>query len=59
MIQVNAMADRMLLDADDPLSARNRRIEIMVLTQSASDTLYQFYGRHGAKVVKPIVERLQ
>ncbi|MBK0032019.1 putative lateral flagellar export/assembly protein LafU [Erwinia sp. S43] len=59
VLQVNAMADRMLLDPKNPLSARNRRIEIMVLTQSASDTLYQFYGRNGVKVVKPIAERLQ
>ncbi|MEJ4043042.1 putative lateral flagellar export/assembly protein LafU [Erwinia sp. SLM-02] len=59
VLQVNAMADRMLLDPDHPLSARNRRIEIMVLTQAASETLYQFYGRNGTKVVKPIVERLQ
>ncbi|MEN5016432.1 OmpA family protein [Erwinia sp. Eh17-17] len=59
VIQVNAMAERMLLDPENPLSARNRRIEIMVLTQAASETLYQFYGRHGINVVKPIVERLQ
>jgi len=59
VLQVNAMADRMLLDTENPLSARNRRIEIMVLTQAASDTLYQFYGRHGVKVVKPIADRLQ
>ncbi len=59
VLQVNAMADRMLLVPDDPLSARNRRIEIMVLTQAASDTLYQFYGQYGVKVVKPIADRLQ
>lgn len=59
VIQVNAMADRMLLDPEDPLSAHNRRIEIMVLTQAASDMLYQFYGQHGVKVVKPIADRLQ
>lgn len=59
VLQVNAMADRMLLVPDDPLSASNRRIEIMVLTQAASDTLYQFYGQHGVNVVKPIVDRLQ
>lgn len=58
IIQVSAMADRMLLDPANPLSARNRRIEIMVLTQAASDTLYQFYGRHGVKVIKPIIDRL-
>ncbi|MGB9094917.1 OmpA family protein [Erwinia sp.] len=59
VIQVNAMADNMPLDPNDPLSARNRRIEIMVLTKAASDTLYQFYGHHGVKVVKPIADRLQ
>lgn len=59
VMQVNAMADRMLLVPEDPLSARNRRIEIMVLTQAAADSLYQFYGQNGVKVVKPIVDRLQ
>lgn len=42
VLQVNAMADQMLLDNDKPLSAANRRIEIMVLTRTASDSLYQF-----------------
>ncbi len=58
IIQVNAMADRMLLNTDDPLSDGNRRIEIMVLTHTASEMLYQFYGQHGEKVVKPLTERL-
>ena len=52
------MADRMLLDAKNPESAGNRRIEIMVLTQSASDTLYQYVGQQGEKVVQPLVDKL-
>ncbi|WP_051937450.1 OmpA family protein [Erwinia sp. 9145] len=59
IMQVNAMADRMLLDPNDPYAASNRRIEIMVLTKAAADTLYQFYGPHGVNVVKPIADRLQ
>lgn len=53
VIQVNAMADRMLLNSDIPLSAENRRIEIMVLTHAAADSLYQFFGTHGVDVVRP------
>lgn len=33
VMQVSAMADQMLLDAKNPQSAGNRRIEIMVLTK--------------------------
>ncbi|MBF7978446.1 MULTISPECIES: putative lateral flagellar export/assembly protein LafU [Rahnella] len=59
VIQVSSMADRMLLDPENPESAANRRIEITVLTKAAADTLFQFYGYHGEKVVKPITERLE
>ena len=55
---LSAMADQMLLDAKNPESAGNRRIEIMVLTQSASDTLYQYFGQQGEKVVQPLVDKL-
>ncbi|MFK3663351.1 putative lateral flagellar export/assembly protein LafU [Scandinavium sp. NPDC088450] len=58
VIQVSGMADQMLFDKDDPLSSVNRRIEIMVLTHAASDTLYQFFGAHGEKVIKPIAEKI-
>lgn len=58
VLQVSGMADQMLIDPDNPLSSSNRRIEIMVLTQSASESLYQFFGQHGEKVIKPIVDRL-
>ncbi|POT58638.1 putative lateral flagellar export/assembly protein LafU [Citrobacter amalonaticus] len=58
VMQVSAMADQMLLDAKNPESAGNRRIEIMVLTQSASDTLYQYFGQHGEKVVQPLAQKL-
>ncbi|MDY0925782.1 flagellar motor protein MotB [Enterobacter sp. CFBP8995] len=59
VLQVNAMASRMPLDREDAMSARNRRIEILVLTDAAAETLFQFYGREGEKVVKPIAERLR
>jgi chemotaxis protein MotB len=58
ILQVNAMADQMLLDEKDPLSASNRRIEIMVLTKTASDSLYQFFGYHGEKVVASATEKV-
>ena len=58
VLQVSGMADQMLLDPANPLSSSNRRIEIMVLTNSASDSLYQFFGQHGEKVIKPIVDKL-
>lgn len=51
VIQVNAMADKMLLKTKEPLSAANRRIEILVLTHSAADSLYQFFGSHGINVI--------
>lgn len=59
IIQVNAMAGRMPLDTDNPLADRNRRIEIMVLTEAATDSLFQFYGVNGEKVVKPITQQLR
>ncbi|EHS3092738.1 putative lateral flagellar export/assembly protein LafU [Escherichia coli] len=58
VMQVSAMADQMLLDSKNPQSAGNRRIEIMVLTKSASDTLYQYFGQHGDKEVQPLVQKL-
>ncbi|WP_368543870.1 putative lateral flagellar export/assembly protein LafU [Enterobacter soli] len=58
VLQVSGMADQMLIDPEHPLSSSNRRIEIMVLTQSASESLYQFFGQHGEKVIKPIADRL-
>ncbi|WP_227317936.1 putative lateral flagellar export/assembly protein LafU [Cedecea davisae] len=56
ILQVSGMADQMLLDPEHPLSSANRRIEIMVLTHSASESLYQFFGQHGEKVIKPLAE---
>ncbi|MNP75244.1 Chemotaxis protein LafU [compost metagenome] len=58
ILQVSGMADQMLIDPENPLSSSNRRIEIMVLTHSASETLYQFFGQHGEKVIKPIIDKL-
>lgn len=58
ILQVSGMADQMLLDPEHPLSSANRRIEIMVLTHSASDSLYQFFGQQGEKVIKPLAEKI-
>ena len=58
ILQVSGMADQMLLDPQNPLSSANRRIEIMVLTHSASESLYQFFGQHGEKVIKPLTDKL-
>jgi chemotaxis protein MotB len=58
ILQVSGMADQMLLDPQHPLSSVNRRIEIMVLTNSASESLYQFFGQHGEKVLKPLADKL-
>ncbi|GFN46039.1 putative lateral flagellar export/assembly protein LafU [Candidatus Regiella insecticola] len=52
ILQINAMADQMLLDEKDPLGAANRRIEIMVLTKAATEMLYQFFGDHNPKVIQ-------
>ncbi|MRT04184.1 putative lateral flagellar export/assembly protein LafU [Ewingella americana] len=59
VLQVNAMSDQMLLDPKSPESARNRRIEIMVLTKTASDSLYEFFGDRGDKVVEPLTEKIE
>ncbi len=45
VIQVSAMSDTMLLDAENPTSDINRRIEIMVLNQHSEQALYQLFGR--------------
>ncbi|MCT4700671.1 putative lateral flagellar export/assembly protein LafU [Enterobacteriaceae bacterium H20N1] len=58
ILQVSGMADQMLLDPAHPLSSANRRIEIMVLTHSASESLYQFFGQHGEKIIKPLAEKI-
>lgn len=58
ILQVSGMADQMLLDPKNPLSSANRRIEIMVLTHSASDSLYQFFGQHGEKLLKPLADKI-
>jgi Flagellar motor protein len=58
VLQVSGMADQMLLDPKKPLSSANRRIEIMVLTHSASESLYQFFGQHGEKIIKPLAEKI-
>ncbi len=59
VLQVNAMSDQMLLDPEKPESARNRRIEIMVLTKTASDSLYEFFGDRGDKVVEPLTQKIE
>lgn len=58
ILQVSGMADQVLLDPKHPLSSVNRRIEIMVLTHSASDGLYKFFGQHGEKIIKSLDAKL-
>ncbi|WP_353613715.1 putative lateral flagellar export/assembly protein LafU [Mangrovibacter phragmitis] len=58
IVQVSGMADQMLFHPEDPHHAANRRIEIMVLTHSASEALYQFFGHHGKNVVRPIIDKI-
>lgn len=53
VLQVNAMADQMLLDKAHPNSEANRRIEMMILTTSASETLKSFFSQQGDKVAHP------
>lgn len=53
VLQVNAMADQMLLDKANPSSEANRRIEMMILTKSASETLKSFFSQRGEKVAHP------
>ncbi|MRS15516.1 putative lateral flagellar export/assembly protein LafU [Enterobacteriaceae bacterium RIT691] len=55
VLQVNAMADQMLLDKANPSSEANRRIEMMILTKSASETLKSFFSQRGDKVAHPPV----
>lgn len=58
IIQVSGMADQVLLDKKDPLNSVNRRIEIMVLTHSASDSLYKLFGKNGENVIKPLADKI-
>ncbi|EEQ13303.1 flagellar motor protein [Yersinia frederiksenii] len=57
VLQINAMGHQMLLHETEPLAAKNRRIEIMILTKTASDTLYQFFGNHRENVVKSVMNK--
>ncbi|MCK6263339.1 OmpA family protein [Vibrio sp. ZSDE26] len=43
--QVTAMSDKMLLDEENPNSAVNRRIEILVLTADSEEMLNELFGR--------------
>ncbi|WP_439411893.1 flagellar motor protein MotB [Enterobacter ludwigii] len=58
VLQVSGMADQTLLDSQDPFDSANRRIEIMVLTHSASDALAKFFGANGDKIIKPLAQKI-
>lgn len=58
VLQVSGMADQMLFHPEDPHHAANRRIEIMVLTHSTSEALYQFFGHQGQNIVAPIIDKI-
>jgi chemotaxis protein MotB len=50
LLQVVGMADRAPLDAGNPRSALNRRIEFLVLTQSRARMMQQMFGTPGSVV---------
>ncbi|MGF1726644.1 flagellar motor protein MotB [Photobacterium nomapromontoriensis] len=45
VLQVVAMADRMLIDEANPRSGENRRIEVMILTPEADKQLAMLFGK--------------
>lgn len=49
--QVTAMSDKMLLDQDNPNSAVNRRIEILVLTAESEKMLDALFGRENSSAL--------
>ncbi len=55
VMQVSAMADQMLLDAKIRKARATGALRYGA-DQSASDTLYQYFGQHGDKVVQPLVQ---
>lgn len=57
VMQVSAMADQMLLDAKIRKARATGALRYGA-DQSASDTLYQYFGQHGDKVVQPLVQKL-
>lgn len=42
--QVVAMSDTMLEDADNPTGSRNRRIELLIMTTEAEQSLDQLFS---------------
>lgn len=48
VLQVAAMAERMLLDEQDPRNGQNRRIELMILTPEADAQLAMLFGKGGS-----------
>lgn len=46
VLQVAAMAERMLINEQDPKSGKNRRIEMMLLTKEADYQLSLLFGRY-------------
>ncbi|MGF1698110.1 OmpA family protein [Vibrio lamellibrachiae] len=49
--QVTAMSDKMLLDEDNPNSAVNRRIEILILTADSEEMLNELFGRKSSSAL--------
>lgn len=55
--QVVAMSDRVLADRDHPDGSANRRIEILLLTESAQQQLYDLFDRNvPGNVIGPALE---
>ncbi|MDD1793576.1 OmpA family protein [Enterovibrio makurazakiensis] len=54
VLQVLAMADRMLIDTADPKSGKNRRIEFLILTKEADNQLIRLFGSDPRALETPI-----
>lgn len=53
VLQVAAMAERMLVNADDPKSGKNRRIELLILTRDADKQLTELFGGFDSQGQEP------
>ena len=57
VLQVAAMAERMLVNEDDPKSGKNRRIEMMILTKEADQQLALLFGHGHAITDGPAIQK--
>ncbi|WP_281223197.1 flagellar motor protein MotB [Photobacterium sanguinicancri] len=57
VLQVAAMAERMLVNENDPKSGKNRRIEMMILTKEADTQLALLFGQGPAVTDSPALQQ--